>query len=78
MIEIPRFRTGPAVEIEALGSVDAEPRRSLTMNRLDTIAARQKKTRSHDLLFACLVALASTISVTTVSAAAQAAQVARH
>jgi hypothetical protein len=45
------------------------------MNRLDTIAAHQKKSRSRDLLFACFLALAAVVSVTTISTACQAAQV---
>jgi hypothetical protein len=48
------------------------------MNRLDTIATRQKKSRSRDLLFACFLALAAVVSVTTVSTACQAAQVAHR
>jgi hypothetical protein len=38
-------------------------------SRLDTIAAAQKKTRARDLLFACCVALAAAITVTTFTSA---------
>jgi|KBSMisStandDraft_5_1062788.scaffolds.fasta_scaffold5949777_2 hypothetical protein len=48
------------------------------MNRLDTIATRQKKSFGRDVLFACFLALAGIVSVTTVSTAAQAAQVAHR
>lgn len=41
-------------------------------NRLDTIANRQRRSRSRDLLFAAFVALAAIISATTVGAAARA------
>jgi hypothetical protein len=43
---------------------------SIMTNRLATIANAQKKTRARDLVFACFVALAAVISVTTVSTAA--------
>lgn len=36
------------------------------MTRLDTIATAQKKTRTRDVMFACFVALAAIITVTTV------------
>ncbi|MBA2539025.1 MAG: hypothetical protein H0V17_05270 [Deltaproteobacteria bacterium] len=42
-------------------------------NRLATIAAAQKKTRVRDLVFACFVALAAVVSVSTVTTAANAA-----
>ena len=42
-------------------------------NRLATIAAAQKKTRTRDAIFACFVALGLAISVTSVSTAASAA-----
>ena len=42
-------------------------------NRLATIATAQKKTRARDLVFACFVALAAVVSVTTVSTPASAA-----
>lgn len=48
------------------------------MNRLDTIATRQKKSFGRDVLFAAFLALAGIVSVTTVSTAAQAAQVAHR
>jgi len=47
------------------------------MNRLDTIATRNKN-RTRDVLFACFIALAAVVSVTTVSTAAHAAQVAHR
>jgi hypothetical protein len=56
---------------------DVEQKES-TMNRLDTIATRQKKSFGRDVLFACFLALAGIVSVTTVSTAAQAAQVAHR
>jgi len=56
---------------------DVEQKES-TMNRLDTIATRQKKSFGRDVLFACFLALAAIVSVTTVSTAAQAAQVAHR
>lgn len=40
------------------------------MNRLATIAAAQKKTRVRDAIFACFVALAAVVAVTSVSTAA--------
>src|SRR5262249_16676913 len=52
--------------------------KELIMNRLDTIATRQKKSFSRDILFACFVALAAIVSVTTVSTAVDAAQVAHR
>ena len=39
------------------------------MSRLETIVTAQKKTRARDLLFACFVALAATITVTTFTSA---------
>ena len=41
-------------------------------NRLDTIATRQRRSRTRDLMFAAFVALAAIVSATTVAAAAQA------
>ncbi|MGE0546576.1 MAG: hypothetical protein AB7R00_05950 [Kofleriaceae bacterium] len=47
------------------------------MNRLDTIATRQRKSFARDALFATLVALAAIVSVSSVGAAvAGASQVA--
>ena len=43
------------------------------MNRLDTIATRQKTSRIRDAFFAGAVAFAAVVSVTTVSTACQAA-----
>jgi hypothetical protein len=43
------------------------------MNRLDTIAIRQKKNVVRDVLFAAAIALAAVVSITTVSTACQAA-----
>ena len=43
------------------------------MTRLDNIATAQKKTRLRDAMFACFVALAAAIAVTSVSTAASAA-----
>lgn len=43
------------------------------MTRLDTIATRQRGTRSRDLLFAAFIALAAVIGVTSVATAANAA-----
>jgi len=42
-------------------------------SRLDTIAARQRKSLARDLAFAALVALATVVGVTSVAAAASAA-----
>jgi len=41
------------------------------MNRLDNIAARQKRTRVRDLVFAALVVVAGAISISSVHAATQ-------
>ena len=41
-------------------------------NRLDTIATRQRRTRTRDLAFAAFVALAAIISATTIGTAARA------
>jgi hypothetical protein len=41
-------------------------------NRLDTIATRQRSTRTRDIVFAAFVALATIISATTVGTAARA------
>jgi len=43
------------------------------MNRLDTIATRQKTSRVRDMFFAVAIAFAAVISITTVSTACQAA-----
>jgi hypothetical protein len=43
------------------------------MTRLETIATAQKKTRIRDAIFACFVALAAVIAVTSVSTAANGA-----
>jgi len=45
------------------------------MTRLETIVTAQKKTRVRDAIFACFVALAAAISITTVTTAADAANV---
>jgi hypothetical protein len=47
----------------------------MTMTRLETIATAQKKTRLRDALFACFVVLATAISVTSITTAAEAAHV---
>jgi cell division protein FtsL len=43
------------------------------MNRLDSIATRQRKSFARDVLFAALVVVAGAVSVSSVSVAAQAA-----
>jgi hypothetical protein len=43
------------------------------MNRLDTIATRQRKSFVRDVLFAALVVVAGAVSLSTVSQAAHAA-----
>lgn len=43
--------------------------------RLQTIATAQKKTRVRDAVFACFVALAAAVAVTSVTTAAEAAHV---
>ena len=43
------------------------------MNRLDTIATRQKTSRVRDMFFAVAVAFAAVVAITTVSTACQAA-----
>jgi hypothetical protein len=43
------------------------------MNRLDTIATRQRKSRVRDAIFAVSIAIAAVVSITTVSTACQAA-----
>jgi hypothetical protein len=43
------------------------------MNRLDSIATRQKTSRIRDAIFAVALAVAAVVSVTTVSTACQAA-----
>jgi hypothetical protein len=45
------------------------------MNRLDTIASRQRKSRVRDLMFTAFVAIASLVSLSSVAVAADAAQV---
>lgn len=45
------------------------------MSRLDNIATRQRKSFARDVLFAALVVLAGIVSISSVSAAAHAAQV---
>ena len=45
------------------------------MNRLDTIASRQRKSRARDLLFAAFVAIATLVSLSSVAVAADAAHV---
>jgi hypothetical protein len=53
---------------------DAPPKqRSLTMNRLETIVARQRKSRVRDLAFAAFVVLAGACSIATVKTAAHTA-----
>jgi hypothetical protein len=42
------------------------------MNRLDTIATRQRRSRTRDLVFVAFVALAAIVSATTVGTAARA------
>jgi hypothetical protein len=42
-------------------------------NRLDTIATRQRRSRSRDIVFAAFVALAAIVSATTIGTAARAA-----
>ena len=42
------------------------------MNHLNTIAARQTKTRLRDAMFACFVALAAAMTVTSIGTAAAA------
>jgi beta-lactamase regulating signal transducer with metallopeptidase domain len=44
-----------------------------TMSRLETIATRQRRSRTRDLMFACFVALAAAIGASSVGAAVQAA-----
>jgi hypothetical protein len=46
-------------------------RRPMT-NRLDTIATRQRRSRTRDIVFAAFVAIAAIISATTVGTAARA------
>jgi hypothetical protein len=43
------------------------------MNRLDSIATRQRKSFARDVVFAALVVLAGAVSVSSVSVAAHAA-----
>lgn len=46
------------------------------MNRLDTIATRQKKSRARDAMFAVAIAFAAVMSLTTLSTACHAASTA--
>lgn len=48
------------------------------MSRLDNIAARQRKSFARDVVFAVLVVVAGAVSLSSVGAAAHAAQVARR
>jgi hypothetical protein len=48
------------------------------MNRLATIATRQRKTRLRDALFAGLLAIAAVVSITSVSTACHAATAPVH
>jgi hypothetical protein len=50
----------------------------MNTNRLDSIATRQKKMFARDALFACFVALAAVISMTSLQTAASAATPASH
>ena len=43
--------------------------RALVMNRLETIASRQRRLRARDLVFACFMALVAAVGATTVGAA---------
>jgi hypothetical protein len=43
------------------------------MSRLDTIATRQRSSRVRDLMFACFVALAAVVSISSINTAADAA-----
>jgi hypothetical protein len=43
------------------------------MTRLDTIAARQRSTRTRDFVFAAFVALAAVVSASSIGTAASAA-----
>lgn len=48
------------------------------MNRLATIATRQRKSFARDLAFAAVVAFAAAVAVTTVGTAAHTANTADH
>ncbi len=48
------------------------------MNRLDTIATRQRRSRLRDAIFAGCVALAAVVSITSVSTACHAATAPVH
>jgi hypothetical protein len=48
------------------------------MSRLDNIATRQRKSRIRDVVFAFLVVVAGAVSLSTVTTAAHAAQIARR
>ena len=48
------------------------------MTRLETIATAQKKTRVRDVMFACFVALAAALAVTSVTTAAHAANISQR
>ena len=47
---------------------------TITTNRLESIATRQRKSRARDFVFAAFVALAAAISVTSIQTAVSAAQ----
>jgi hypothetical protein len=47
------------------------------MNRLTSIASRQRQSRARDFVFAALVAVATLVSLSSVAVAADAAHVAR-
>lgn len=46
--------------------------------RLQTIATAQKKTRVRDAIFACFVALAAAVAITSVTTAAEAANISQR
>ncbi len=46
--------------------------------RLQTIATAQKKTRIRDAIFACFVALAAAVAITSVTTAAEAANISQR
>jgi len=48
------------------------------MSRLDNIATRQRKSFARDVVFALLVVVAGAVSLSSVTTAAHAAQVARR
>jgi hypothetical protein len=47
---------------------DCSAKGSSTMNRLETIASRQRKSRARDLVFACFIAMAAVLGATTIGA----------